>query len=127
MKIQDLLQETITALSANKARSGLTILGIVIGIASVIAMVSVGQGASNQIQSSIQGLGSNLLTVIPGFIQPGRGIVSSGRGAAQTLKNEDINILKGIEGVAAVSPELSRRFQIISSSGNNTNSNVIGV
>lgn len=127
MKIQDLLQETIIALSANKARSGLTILGIVIGIASVIAMVSVGQGASNQIQSSIQGLGSNLLTVIPGFIQPGRGIVSSGRGAAQTLKNEDINILKGIEGVAAVSPELSRRFQIISSSGNNTNSNVIGV
>src|SRR3989344_4213485 len=113
MKIQDILQETYTALSANKARSGLTILGIVIGIGSVIAMVSIGQGASGQIQASIEGLGSNLLIVMPGFIQPGRGIVSSGRGAAQTLTNEDINVLKQIPGVLYVSPELSRRFQIV--------------
>lgn len=127
MKFQDILQETYTALSANKARSGLTILGIVIGIGSVIAMVSIGQGASGQIQSSIEGLGSNLLTVIPGFIQPGRGIVSSGRGSAQTLVNEDIEALRQIEGVAYISPELQRRFQIIATTGNNTNSTVIGV
>ena len=126
MKVQDLLQETYTALSANKARSGLTILGIVIGIGSVIAMVSIGQGASGQIQSSIEGLGSNLLTVMPGFIQPGRGIVSSGRGSAQTLMNEDIAVLRQIAGAAYVSPELQRRFQIVAS-GNNTNSTVIGV
>lgn len=127
MKFQDILQETYTALSANKARSGLTILGIVIGIGSVIAMVSIGQGASGQIQSSIEGLGSNLLTVIPGFIQPGRGIVSSGRGSAQTLVNEDIEVLRQIEGVAYISPELQRRLQIIATTGNNTNSTVIGV
>jgi putative ABC transport system permease protein len=127
MLITDLFQETFTALLSNKVRSGLTILGIVIGIGSVIALVSIGQGASGQIQSSIQGLGSNLLTIVPGFIQPGRGIVSSGRGAAQTLKNEDVEILKQIEGVAYVSPELSRRFQIIAPNGNNTNSTVIGV
>jgi putative ABC transport system permease protein len=126
MGIQDLLQETITALSANKARSGLTILGIVIGIGSVIAMVSIGQGAAGQIQSSIEGLGSNLLTIIPGVIQPGRGIVSSGRGSAQTLKNEDVEVLKQITGVAYVSPELQRRFQIVAPTGNNTNSTVIG-
>lgn len=126
MTISDLFQETYTALSANKVRSGLTMLGIVIGIGSVIAMVSIGQGASGQIQSSIEGLGSNLLTVLPGVIQPGRGIVSSGRGAAQTLKNEDINVLKQITGVAHVSPELQRRFQITSTGGNNTNSTVIG-
>ena len=77
MKLYDLFQETRIAISANKARSSLTILGIVIGIGSVIAMVSIGQGAAGQIQSSIQGLGSNLLTVIPGVVQPGRGIVSS--------------------------------------------------
>lgn len=94
MNIQDIFKETIIALSANKARSGLTILGIVIGISSVIAMVSIGQGASGQIQSSIEGLGSNLLMVMPGMIQPGRGIVSSGRGSAQTLKNEDVETLK---------------------------------
>ena len=127
MIISDLFNETYTALSANKIRSGLTMLGIVIGIGSVIAMVSIGQGASGQIQSSIEGLGSNLLTVLPGVIQPGRGIVSSGRGAAQTLKNEDINVLKQITGVAYVSPELQRRFQITSTSGNNTNSTIIGV
>ncbi len=126
MKIEDILQETYSALSANKARSGLTILGIVIGIASVIAMVSIGQGASGQIQSSIEGLGSNLLTVMPGFIQSGRGFVSSGRGSAQTLVNEDIEVLQQIPSVTYVSPELQRRFQIVAS-GNNTNSTVIGV
>ena len=126
MKIQDILQETYTALSANKARSGLTILGIVIGIGSVIAMVSIGQGAAGQIQSSIEGLGSNLLIVMPGIIQPGRGIVSSGRGSAQTLVNDDIEVLRQISGVAYISPEVQRRFQIVAT-GNNTNSTIIGV
>lgn len=126
MLIQDLLQETYTALSSNKARSGLTILGIVIGIGSVIAMVSIGQGASGQIQSSIEGLGSNLLTVSPGFAQQGSGFVSAGRGSAQTLKNDDVDALYQIEGVAYVSPERQGRYQIVAS-GNNTNSTVIGV
>lgn len=125
MKSKDILHETYAALSANKTRSGLTILGIVIGIGSVIAMVSIGQGASGQIQSSIEGLGSNLLTVTPGFAQQGRGFVSSGRGAAQTLVNDDIEVVRGLAGVAYVSPEVQRRFQIIYS-GNNTNSTVIG-
>lgn len=126
MRVFDLFQETISAISINKLRSGLTILGIVIGISSVVALISIGQGASRQIQSTIEGLGANLLTVIPGFIQPGRGIVSSGRGSAQTLTNEDINVLKKTDGVAYVSPELQRRFQIVSST-NNTNTTVIGV
>ena len=123
----DLMQETYTALSANKARSGLTMLGIVIGIGSVIAMVSIGQGAASQIQSSIEGLGSNLLTILPGIVQPGRGIVSSGRGAAQTLKNADMDIIKSVPGIAAISPEVSRRFQITAPTGNNTNTTVTGV
>ena len=125
MKITDIANETYNSLSANKARSGLTMLGIVIGIASVIAMVSIGNGAKASIQSSIEGLGSNLLTIIPGIVQPGRGIVSSGRGAAQTLKNEDITIVKAIDGVMAVSPEVSSRFQVVAS-GNNTNTTITG-
>ncbi len=127
MTVQDIVQETYISLSANKVRSSLTILGIVIGIGSVIAMVSIGQGAKNSIQSSIEGLGSNLLTVLPGVIQPGRGIVSSGRGSAQTLKYTDVDDLRQISGVAAISPENSRRFQITSSTGNNTNTTVTGV
>jgi len=125
MKIVDILEETYRALSANKARSGLTMLGIVIGIGSVIAMVSIGTGAKTQIQSSIEGLGSNLLTILPGVVQPGRGIVSSGRGTAQTLKNEDIDAIKQIDGIAAISPEVSRRFQI-AATGANTNTTVTG-
>ena len=66
MRNHDLIEETYTALSANKARSGLTMLGIVIGIASVIALVAVGQGAQSSIQSSIQSIGSNLIEVMPG-------------------------------------------------------------
>jgi putative ABC transport system permease protein len=125
MKIIDIANETYRALSANKARSGLTMLGIVIGIASVIAMVSIGNGAKASIQSSIEGLGSNLLTILPGIVQPGRGIVSSGRGTAQTLKNEDIDVIKQIDGVATVSPEVSRRFQVVAN-GNNTNTTITG-
>src|SRR3989339_1220745 len=126
MKITDILNETYSALSANKARSSLTMLGIVIGIASVIAMVSIGNGAKASIQSSIEGLGSNLLSIMPGIVQPGRGIVSSGRGAAQTLKNEDIAVVQGIEGVSIISPEVSRRFQVVTGTGNNTNTTIMG-
>ncbi len=126
MKTSDLIHETYSGLTSNKIRSGLTILGIVIGIASVIAMVSIGQGAAGTIQSSIEGLGSNLLTVVPGVVQPGRGVVSSGRGNGQSLKNADANAIKTIDGVVAVSPELQRRFQITSQIGNNTNSTVVG-
>ncbi|MFH1145828.1 MAG: ABC transporter permease [bacterium] len=127
MKTKDLIQETYSALVVNKIRSGLTVLGIVIGIASVIAMVSIGEGAKGSIQSSIEGLGSNLLTVMPGVVQPGRGVVSSGRGSGQSLKNEDVEALKELDGVAAVSPEFQRRFQVVSSVGNNTNVTVIGI
>jgi len=78
MIISDLFEEIYLALFINRARSGLTILGIVIGIGSVIAMVSIGQGATGTIQSSIESLGSNLIMVLPGA-QRGFGYqVSSG-------------------------------------------------
>ncbi len=127
MTVFDIFQETYIALSSNKVRTGLTMLGIVIGIGSVIAMVSIGQGAKAQIQSSIEGLGSNLLTILPGVVQPGRGLVSSGRGSAQSLKNEDVDVVQQINGIAALSPELSRRFQVSAPTGNNTNTTVDGV
>lgn len=126
MTISDLLKETYSALLLNKVRSGLTVLGIVIGIGSVIAMVSIGQGAQSTIQSSIEGLGSNLLTILPGVVQPGRGIISSGRGAAQTIKNDDAEALRTLSGIAYLSPELQRRFQIVSQTGDNTNVTAIG-
>jgi putative ABC transport system permease protein len=124
MKISDLLNEAIFAVSANKVRSGLTILGIVIGIASVIAMISIGQGAKLQITQSIEGLGSNILTVMPGGTRIGA--MFMGRGSAQTLKEDDINVLKPIEGVLDVVPITQRTFQIIAPNGNNTRTTIIG-
>lgn len=126
MKITDIFEETYAALSANKARSGLTILGIVIGISSVITMVAIGQGAQSSVQQSIQSIGSNLLTVQPGA-QRGVGIqISSGRGSAQTLTyNDAVAIAEELDLVAAVAPELSGRYQI-KAKGQNTNTSVVG-
>ena len=106
MKIADVFQETYFSLSANKARSGLTILGIVIGIGSVIAMVSIGQGAQGSIQSSIQSIGSNLIMIMPGA-QRGAGFqVSGARGSARTLTQADADaIAKEITDAKAVAPE----------------------
>lgn len=126
MKISDLLEETYTALSTNKARSALTILGIVIGIASVIAMTAIGQGAQASIQASITSAGSNLLYVTPGM-QRGVGMqISSGRGSAQTLTQGDADAIQNSITLAkAVEPELTRRYQV-TAKGTNTNTQIIG-
>lgn len=127
MTIKDTLEETYTALSANKVRSGLTILGIVIGISSVIAMVSIGTGASSSISSSIESLGSNLIQVMPGAQRQAGGFtVSLGRGGAKTLTNGDADaIASGISNINAVSPEVSGRYQV-TAKGTNTNTSVTG-
>jgi putative ABC transport system permease protein len=121
--IIDLLKETLWSLTGNKVRSALTILGIVIGIASVIAMVAIGQGAQNSIAANIQSLGSNLVIVIPGS-QSGSG-VSQGRGSAQTLTQEDATALSQLPDVQAVAPEISRNYQV-AANGNNTRTQVDG-
>lgn len=125
MKINDLFTETSSSLMGNKVRSGLTVLGIVIGIASVIAMISVGQGASGTIQSSIQSLGSNLLIVMPGA-ERGPGVqVSSGRGSSQSLTLDDATAIQQNTSALAVAPTVTTRKQVVAK-GNNTNTSIIG-
>ena len=126
MILSDLFQETYSAISMNKVRSGLTILGIIIGIGSVVAMISIGQGAQGEIKSSIESIGSNLIIVQPGF-QFGSGPgVRSARGSAQTLTQEDAEAIEEqITFVEAVAPEISSRYQI-TAKGENTNTSVIG-
>lgn len=126
MTIQDMLSETYTALSANKVRSGLTVLGIVIGISSVIALVSIGQGAQSSIQSSIQSLGSNLLVVTPGAQRSFGGAASAGRGSSRTLTTDDATaIASQVQNISATSPETAGRYQI-TAKGTNTNTTVEG-
>ena len=127
MTIKDTLEETYTALSANKTRSGLTVLGIVIGIASVIALVSIGQGATSSITSSIQSLGSNLLVITPGAQRsPGGFGVSGGRGGAKTLTPDDAASLTSVANIKEVASEVSGRYQV-TAAGTNTNTSVDGV
>ena len=127
MTFSDIFEETYSALSANKARSGLTILGIVIGISSVIIMLAIGQGAQGSIEASIQSIGSNMIMVMPGQ-QRGPGMtVSSGRGSAKTLKLTDAQtISQEVTSIKAVSPEVTGRYQV-TSKGLNTNTQVVGV
>jgi putative ABC transport system permease protein len=125
MIIHDLMSETYSALSSNKSRSGLTILGIVIGISSVIALVGVGQGATASITSNISNLGSNLLIVSPGASRFA-GPVSGGMGSATTLTEDDAKaIKKEVSDISAVAVELSKRYQV-TYKANNTNVSVVG-
>src|ERR1035437_1084599 len=120
MKNSDLLHETYSALSANKARSGLTMLGIIIGIASVIAMTAIGQGAQNAVSSSIQSIGANLVMVMPGAARSFGG-PSAGRGGAQSLTVADADaIASQVSNVAGVVREVSSRKQVVATGTNTT-------
>lgn len=127
MTTLDILQETYAALSANKVRTALTMLGIIIGISSVITMVAIGAGAQSSIEARIQSLGSNLIQITPGA-QRGQGFgVSAGRGSARTLTEDDANsIASSVSSINAVAPEISGRYQI-TAKGTNTNTSVVGV
>lgn len=127
MKTSDLFQEIFSALTVNKMRTGLTMLGIIIGIGSVIALISIGQGVSSSIESNIQALGSNLIMVTPGAQRGVGSQVNTGRGAAKTLTQADAEAIASTVTLAkAISPELSSRYQI-TAKGTNTNTSVNGV
>jgi putative ABC transport system permease protein len=121
MKFSDTFAEAYRALSANKVRSGLTVLGIVIGIGSVIALVAVGTGSQQSITQSIESIGANLLMVQPGFQSGGAGGVRQARGSAQTLKSADAEAIATLNNVAAVAPEVNGRYQVVTSQGNANN------
>lgn len=126
MTTSDLLHETSLALLGNKVRSSLTMLGIVIGIASVIAMLAIGAGATDSIQTRIQALGSNLVLVMPGAQRTPGAQVSTGRGAAQTLTSADADaIATQVTTAKYVAPDLTSRKQVIFK-GKNTNTSIVG-
>jgi putative ABC transport system permease protein len=77
--------EALESLSANKMRSGLTVLGIVIGVAAVIAMISIGRGAENTITGSIQGIGTNLIFVFSGGSEEARNVKPITFGDAEAI------------------------------------------
>lgn len=127
MNIVEIIEEALNTLRVNKMRTALAILGIVIGIGSVIALISLGQASQQSITNQIESLGSNLLTVSPGSAQSGN--VRGASGGGTTLTYEDakaISTSPKITAVSKVSPEISKRSQITTGK-NNTNTQVYGV
>jgi putative ABC transport system permease protein len=122
MTLVELLRVAFTAIAANKLRSLLTMLGIIIGIAAVIAMVALGEGAQRSVQARLAGLGANVLTVRPGQAFQG----GLGRGQAR-LTVEDAEALAAAEGLndALVVPETEGRVQVELGSSN-ANLSVVG-
>lgn len=126
MDYAELFIEAVSTLTVNKLRTGLAILGIVIGIGSVITLVSLGQATQQSVQNSIQSLGANLLTVSPSSQRTGA--VQGAFGGGTTLTLEDAKAIASspqITTVKAVSPEFSRRAQI-TTGNNNTNTQIVG-
>jgi putative ABC transport system permease protein len=113
----------LDSLTANKMRSGLTILGIVIGVAAVIALVSIGRGAQASVTAQIESTGANLIFVRPGSTQQGG--VAAGAGTAATLTQDDAEALMQVPGVVGVAPQVNGRVQV-AYLGQNTNSQLVG-
>jgi len=127
MEISELILESLGTLTLNKMRTGLATLGIVIGIGSVIALVSLGQATQRAIQNQIESLGSNLLTVNPGAQRLGGVRGASGGGTTLTMDDaKAISSSPEITTIQLVSPELSRRAQVVTGRSN-TNTQVVGV
>jgi putative ABC transport system permease protein len=111
------LPSALEALAANKGRAVLTTLGIIIGVGAVIVMVSLGQGASAQVNARLASLGTNVLTIQPGSSQSGG--VRGGAGSVQTLKEGDAQaIAEEVPGVAHVSPVVQGNAQVIAGNKN---------
>jgi putative ABC transport system permease protein len=118
MRPTDLIRLALSRLGTGKLRTALTMLGIIIGVASVVALVSVAEGATKGISDQLQSLGTNLVTVSPGFTRTGatRGAI----GSATTLTLADANSLVGLDGVQAVAPELTTNNLIVAGTQNET-------
>jgi putative ABC transport system permease protein len=123
----EIITDAFGTLAVNKLRTGLATLGIVIGIGSVIALISLGQATSQSIQSQIQSLGSNLLTVQPSGQRSGG--IQGAAGGGTTLTSGDAEAIKNsaqITTVANVSPEYQGRSQVTTGNAN-TNTSIVGV
>ncbi len=118
MRPTDLVGLALSRLGTGKLRTALTMLGIIIGVASVVALVSVAEGATQGISNQLQALGTNLLTVSPGFTTTGatRGAI----GSATTLTLDDANALATLDDVQTVAPELTTNKLVVAGTQNET-------
>ena len=118
MKPGDLFRLALSRLGTGKVRTALTMLGIIIGVASVVALVAVAQGATKGISDRLQALGTNLVTVSPGATRTGATRGSSG--SATTLTLDDAAALAALDGVQAIAPQLTTSKLVVAGTQNET-------
>ncbi len=125
MNISNLFKIALRAIAANKLRSFLTMLGIIIGVASVIAMLAIGQGSKKSIQANISEMGSNMIMIRPGQ-DKGPGGARQDASDMQTLKLRDYETLCDAKYLGAVSPSVNSSGQFVNGN-NNTPSTIYGI
>ncbi|MBN2814823.1 MAG: ABC transporter permease [Bacteroidales bacterium] len=112
MNFANLLRIAIRALVRNRLRAILTMLGIIIGVASVIAMLALGEGSKRSMREEMSSMGTNMIMVMPNFMR--RGGVSLGSSASQALRMTDVTAIRNeASNIAAVSPEVRASGQVI--------------
>ncbi len=129
MRFVELLRFATGAIIAHPMRSVLTSLGVVIGVAAVVMMTSIGLGAQQRVTSTIAGLGSNLIIVSPGASRSGGGssLVMAAAGSGQSLNDRDVEAIRSqVDGLAAVAPSVRGQAQL-AADGANWNSRIEGV
>ncbi len=125
MNYSNLFRIALRALVRNKLRAFLTMLGIIIGVASVIAMLAIGEGSKQKIRGQISSMGTNMVMVMPNFQR--RGGVSLGTSSSMVLKYNDVVALRNdASAISAVSPEITASGQVIYSN-QNTQTTIYGV
>lgn len=110
MNFSTIIGEALRALRMNRLRTGLTMLGMIIGVAAVVLMLSVGQGAQTKINQSIETMGSNLFIVVPGATSSGG--LSFGSGSVKTLTVKDSKAIAELPSISATGPVVSGTAQL---------------
>jgi len=115
MSLRELLRLALSRLRTHRLRAALTMLGVIIGVASVVALVGVGQGTTSNITSRLAGLGTNLLTISP----------TGGGGGTSTLTTDDVDAISKLPGIAGVAPEISTNLTV-SAGTKSTTTSIVG-
>ena len=115
MSLLELLRLSLSRLRTHRLRAALTMLGVIIGVASVVALVGVGQGTTSNITSRLAGLGTNLLTISP----------TGGGGGTSTLTLDDVAAIGKLPAIGGVAPEISSNMTV-SAGAKNTTTTVVG-
>jgi putative ABC transport system permease protein len=123
MKLRDLIALAFSRLRTSRMRTALTMLGVIIGVASVVALVSVGQGSTSSITARLSSLGTNLLTISPGSTQTAGTFGAAG--SSTTLTLDDATAIATVDGVAGVAPEISIN-QLVVAGDLNTTTSIVG-